>query len=118
MPHDMSHDGASGREEELERALSGGLRELPPNKTRGLLGEVNPSLQKAEDYTPDLNAGVSQENDWPVVWLAIVLCYLIFFPLAYVILWRSRFVSRRAKIVVSIVGALGVGYAIVRLVAG
>lgn len=96
------------KEQELEEALSGGLEELPPNHPRGLLGERNPDLRTVEDFTPDLNAGVSQEVDLPVVWMAIVLSYLLFFPLAYVILWRTRFISHRNKIIVSIVGAIGI----------
>jgi len=46
--------------------------------------------------------------DLPVVWVGIVLAYLLFFPLAYVLLWRSRHISRRGKIVSSIVGAVGI----------
>lgn len=96
------------REEELERALDSGGATLPPNKVRGILGETAADLRKAEDFAPDLNSGISQENDWPVVWLLIILAYLVFFPVAYVILWRTRYVSRRTKIAVSIVGAVGV----------
>lgn len=98
---------ARGQQDELEKALGGG-GELPPNRVRGILGETAADVRRAEDFTPDLNAGISQENDWPVVWLAIILAYLVFFPAAYVILWRTRHVSRRTKIVVSVVGALGV----------
>jgi hypothetical protein len=43
----------------------------------------------------------------PVVWLAIIVAYLIFFPLAYWILWRSPLFSRAVKVRTSLVGAMG-----------
>lgn len=104
---------AEEREAALNRALDGGLPELPPNQVRGILGEQGKiDLRKEEDFTPDLNAGISQEMDLPVMWMGIVLAYVLFFPLAYVLLWRSRVISRRAKWVVSAVGAAG-GVAVV-----
>ena len=56
--------------------------------------------------------------DLPVVWMGIVLAYLVFFPLAYVILWRTKLITRRNKIIVSAVGAAGVAYVVFRLVTG
>ena len=107
------------REEQLDRALSrGALEELPPNQVRGLLGEKNPKLRVVDEFKPDLNAGVSQEMDLPVVWMAIVLAYLLFFPLAYVILWRTDHISHRAKIVVSVVGAVGVVAVVTKIAMG
>ena len=106
------------RQDELDRALDSGVTQLPPNRVRGLLGETSPDLREPESFEPDLNAGVSQENDLPVLWMAIVLAYLLAFPLADVVLWRSRMISRRAKIAVSAVGALGIGYVALRLVLG
>jgi len=107
------------REEEIERALAkGALEELPPNQPRGLLGEKNPKLKVVDEWRPDLNAGVSQEMDLPVVWMAIVLAYLLFFPIAYVILWRTRLISQRAKVVVSVVGAVGVALVLSRILQG
>ena len=107
------------REEELDRALSKGeLDELPPNQVKGLLGEKNPKLKVIDSFEPDLNAGVSQEMDLPVVWMGIVLAYLIFFPLAYVLLWRTKYITRRNKIIWSVVGAIGVAYVLFRLIAG
>lgn len=96
------------REEELERALSCDVRELPPNQPRGILGERNPNIRVAEDFTPDLNAGISQEIDLPVVWMAVVLAFLtiLFSPVGYVILWRSKRISRRAKIVWSAIATV------------
>jgi len=97
------------RRSELDAELDrGAVDELPPNRVKGWLGEVHPSLRQPDDWTPDLNAGLSQEDDVPVVWLAVVLSYLLFFPLAYVILWRSRLFPRRTKILVSAVGAAGI----------
>ena len=99
------------REEELERELDKGGRELPPNEPRGLLGETNPSLYKVDDFAdapPDLNAGISQEVDMPVIWMGIVLAYLVFFPLAYVILWRTKAIPIRTKVISSVVGGVGI----------
>ena len=120
MPADDSADSGAAapltREEELDRALSKGeLDELPPNQVRGLLGEKNPKLRVIDTFEPDLNAGVSQEMDLPVVWMGIILAYLLFFPVAYVILWRTKLISHRAKIVVSAIGAAGILFVVYRL---
>lgn len=96
------------RQAELDRALDGGMAELPPNQVKGWLGEKGVDLRKPDNFAPDLNSGISQEMDLPVVWVGIVLAYLLVFPLAYVLLWRSRRISRRGKIVTSIMGAIGV----------
>ncbi len=96
----------------------GRLDELPPNQVKGLLGEKNPKLRVTDTFEPDLNAGVSQEMDLPVVWMGIVLAYLLFFPVAYWLLWRTKLISHRAKIVVSVVGAVGIAYVTYRLMAG
>lgn len=96
-------------DEKLEDILSRGSRdELPPNRPKGLLGEKGLDLYATDTFEPDLNAGISQENDVPVVWLGIVLAFLVFFPLAYWLLWRSSLFTRRAKIITSIVGTCGV----------
>jgi len=106
-------------EEKLDRALSKGeLDELPPNQVKGLLGEKNPKLKVVDNFEPDLNAGVSQEIDLPVVWMGIILAYLLFFPLAYVLLWRTKHITQRAKIVVSVVGALGIAFVTYRVIVG
>ena len=115
-PNDASRPPT--REQELDRALDSGVTELPPNHVRGILGVSSPDLREPESFDPDLNAGVSQENDLPVLWMAIVLAYLLAFPVAYVVLWRSKLISWRAKIVISIVGAVGVAYIALRLVLG
>jgi hypothetical protein len=107
------------RQAALDRALDGGMSELPPNQVRGILGERGGvHLRKEEDYTPDLNAGISQEVDLPVVWMGIILAYVLFFPLAFVLLWRSRHISKRAKIITSSVFAVGVLAVAVMLVTG
>jgi hypothetical protein len=93
----------------LEAELTRGeLPSLPPNQPKGMLGEKGLNLYKEESFTPDLNSGISQENDLPVVWLGILLAYIVFFPLAYWLLWRSRLFSRRSKIITSVIGAIGV----------
>ena len=97
------------RQEGLDAALDKGeLPKLPPNQPKGILGEKGFDLYKVDDFEPDLNAGISQENDAPVVWLAVILAYLLFFPLAFWILWRSPAFTRRAKVVTTIVGCAGV----------
>jgi hypothetical protein len=100
---------------QFERALDSGITELPPNQPKGLLGEKGIDVRKVEDFTPDLNAGILQENDPGVMWLVIVLCYLLFFPLAYVLLWRSKHISARAKWIASGVGAVGIAFVLLRL---
>ena len=111
-PHDAERQAA------LERALDSGVTELRPNRVKGLLGEKNPSLRKPDDFAPDLNAGISQEMDLPVVWMGIVLAYILFFPLAFVLLWRSHHISRRAKIATTVVGAIGIAAVVFRLLLG
>jgi len=95
--------------EDLEAALdAGATEELPENQPRGILGERGLDLRKVDDFSPDLNAGISQENDTPVMWLAVIVAYLVFFPLAYWILWRTPLFSRRVKVVTSVIGGIGI----------
>jgi len=101
-----SQAAAAERKAALDRALDGGLDELPPNQVKGLLGEKMPDLRKEEDFTPDLNAGISQEMDFPVMWMGIVLALILFFPLGYYLLWRSEDISHRAKIITSVIAAV------------
>lgn len=100
---------------QLERALDSGMTELPPNELKGFLGERPPDMRKADDFAPDLSAGISQENDAGVMWLVIVLAYLLFFPVAYVVLWRSRNIPRRTKWILSAGGAAGIAFVALRL---
>ena len=95
--------------EELDRALDSGVTELPPNEPKGILGERGMDFRKVEDYTPDLNAGLSQENDSGVHSLIILLAFLIFFPVGYVLLWRDKYLSRTQKVAASIVATVALG---------
>jgi hypothetical protein len=102
--------------EVYERELDSGVTELPPNHIKGWLGEKGPDLRRPDDLTPDLNAGLSQEDDAPVRALVLVLAYLVFFPLAFVLLWRSRY-SRRYKLIITAImlaGILAAGALLVR----
>ena len=96
------------KEERLEAALRSPMTELPENQPKGMLGETGIDVRKAEDFTPDLNAGLSQENDMPVVWMAVVLGYLIFFVPGFMILWASKRIPIRTKVVASVVMVAGV----------
>jgi hypothetical protein len=91
--------------DKLRRALdAGAMRELPPNHVPGWIGERGPDMRKADDFeTPTLNAGISQEVDGPVVFLGMVVALVVFFPAAFLILWRSRAFSRRYKVVATVV---------------
>jgi hypothetical protein len=100
---------------QFERALDSGVTELPPNQPKGILGEKGIDVRKVEDYTPDLNAGLLQENDLGIIWLWIVLAYLLFFPAAYAILWMSKRIPIRTKVVASAIGAAGVTFVVLRL---
>jgi len=111
-------DRTSVPDKALDDALSSGARdELPPNQPKGILGDKGLDIYKVDTFEPDLNAGVSQENDAPVIHLAIVLAYLLFFPLAFWLLWRSPLYSVRAKVTLTIAGVTGVvvvGFALLR----
>lgn len=96
------------KEELLDRALESPITELPENIPKGWLGERNIDLRKPDDFTPDLNAGLLQENDTQVQVLAILLGYLVLFVPGFVILWMSKRITLKSKIVWSIVMAAGV----------
>jgi hypothetical protein len=109
MDSPPKHQAAEeGRDDALDRALGDELADLPPNEPRGILGETNPDVRKEEDYTPDLNAGISQENDMPVLWLGIFLGYLVFFVPGFLILWLSKRVPTKTKWIATAVGLIGV----------
>lgn len=111
-----SRTPSKNAEQELDRALdSGGMSDLPPNQPKGILGERGFDLYKIDEFEPDLNAGISQENDLPVVWLAIILSYLLFFPLAFWLVWRSALLTRTSKIVITAVGVVGIVIVILAL---
>jgi hypothetical protein len=90
---------------EFDRALDSGVTELPPNEVKGILGEYGMDVRKVEDFSPDLNAGLSQEYDPGLQSLVIVLAFLIFFPVGYVLLWRDKHLTRRTKWITSVVVA-------------
>jgi hypothetical protein len=94
---------------ELKKALdegSGG--ELPPNAPRGILGDRGLNVTKTDDLDAHgLSAGLSDEWDGPVVWLLVILLYLIFFPLAFVVLWRSKVLPRRTKVGMTVLMCAG-----------
>lgn len=104
-------EAARRRAEELDRELTRGERELPPNQVKGILGERGFNLRKVDEFEPDLNSGISQEVDLPVVWMAIVLLFLtvLLAPVGLVVLWRSRLISKRAKIIWTVVALAWVG---------
>ncbi len=90
----------------LEEALRSPIAELPENEPKGWLGEINPDLLKPDDLEPDLNAGLSQENDIRVTWLAVVLGFLIFFVPGMAILWFSKRIPIKTKVVTSVVASV------------
>ena len=106
--------------EPLKRALDAGeLDELPPNIVPGWIGERGPDFRKTDSFDHGINAGVSQENDAPVMFLLLVIAFMVFFPAAYVLLWRSRRFSRRYRIIATVVmgvlvAAVGVGLLLYR----
>jgi len=96
------------RDRELEEALNSPVKDLPENYPKGLLGDRGLNVGKTDDFTPELNArGVSQENEMRVVWLAVLLGYLLFIVPGFAILWFSKRIPIRTKVVASVVMAVG-----------
>ena len=94
--------------DELERALDRGSgTPLPPNRPQGLFGEEGLNLTRSDDWSPNGTAGLSQEGDGGVVLLAIILAYLLFFPLAYWILWRTPALRGWRKSVLAVLMTVG-----------
>lgn len=116
MTESDNETAARRRQAELDAALDGGLDELPPNQVKGILGETMPDLRKEEDFSPDLNSGISQEMDLPVRWMGIVLAMFLFFPLGYYLLWRADYISHRAKVITSVVAAVAIVAFVIMLV--
>jgi hypothetical protein len=93
----------------LKEALDRGSgRELPPNRPPGLLGEPGLNLRKVDPTSHGLNAGLTQENDEQLTFLWIVLAYVVFFPVAYVILWRTAKITSRSKIWIAVAMTVGI----------
>jgi len=107
LRQDAKAAAAREREDQLSRALDKGRRELPPNQVKGLLGEPGLNVGKTDTFEPDLNSGISQEVDFPVIWLTIVLLLVsvILSPIGFVMLWRSKTITRRAKVLWTVIGA-------------
>ncbi len=116
MTDSERQSAAAERQAALDRALDGGLDKLPPNQVKGILGETTPDLRKEQDFTPDMNAGISQEMDFPVLWMGIVLALILFFPLGFYLLWRADYISFRAKVITSVVATLAIISFVVMLV--
>lgn len=116
MTDSDNQTAATERRAALDRALDGGLDQLPPNQVKGLLGERMPDLRREDDFTPDMNAGISQEMDFPVMWMGIVLAMILFFPLGFYLLWRADYISYRAKVITSVVATLAITSFVVMLV--
>jgi hypothetical protein len=110
--HEAPEDPASRiGPDELDRALSRGAGELPLNRPAGLLGETPPDWRKIDSPGPSIFGGVTQDVDVRIEWLGMLVAYFVFFPVAYVILWRSTSFSKRVKIGYTI--AFTVGLAVV-----
>ena len=96
------------KKRELEAALDeGGLDELPRNIPPGMLGERVSDMdltKKVDSGGPyGLNAGLLDEWTVQTTLIAVALALIVFFPIAYVILWRSRRLTRAFKIELSLV---------------
>ena len=89
---------AARRRAELDRELSKGEHPLPENKPRGLLGGAGLDLRQPDSDRPSLFGGVTQEIDANLVWVAMLIAFLVFFPAAYVILWWYPRFPKRMKI--------------------
>jgi hypothetical protein len=101
---------SSNESPELKKALDDGSGgELPPNAPRGILGDRGLNLGKTDDLDAHgLSAGLSDEWDGPVAWLFVILLYVLFFPLAFVVLWRSKVLPRRTKVGMTVLMSVGV----------
>jgi len=111
-PEEMSPEERA----KLEQLLDSGITELPDNQVKGFLGEKAPDMRQVEEFEPDLNAGILQENDMGVIWLVIILMYLLVFtiPVAYALLWLSKGIPRKTKLIASAVGAAGIALVALR----
>jgi hypothetical protein len=79
-----------------------GIPELPPNRPPGILGEPGLNVMKVDTFEPDgMNAGLTQEDTFETRFLLIALAYLLFFPAAFVMVWVSKRMSLRTKVIVT-----------------
>ena len=83
--------------------------ELPPNRVPGILGEPGLNVMKVDTFEPDgMNAGLTQEPTFETRFLAILIAYLLFFPVAFVMVWVSKRMSLRAKVISTVLMTVGV----------
>ena len=119
MSADTAWPADPDKKRELEEALDrGAAEELPRNVPPGILGErvSDIDLRKVDSGGPyGTNAGLLDEWSVQTTLIVVALTYVFFFPAAYVILWRSRKVTERFKIELSIVMTIGIAYFVGRL---
>lgn len=102
-----------------DKGFEDGLDELPPNIPPGFLGEMGLNLRDTDHDGPHgLNAGIIQEWTWEMTFMVVLLTYLLFFPLSFVILWRSRRIPHHQKIIFSVGMVLGIVLVAYQLIAG
>ena len=64
-------------------------------------------MRKVDPDSHGINAGLTQEMDGPVVLMGVILAYVVFFPLAFWLLWRTPTLPRYTKITLTVVMAVG-----------
>ena len=97
-----SQQRALSREEELDRALSqGALENCHRTRCAGFSasGTASSRWSTATAWSPRRGLAGDGSNGCVV---GIMLAPLLFFALAYVLLWRTKYISPRAKVVVSV----------------
>lgn len=104
---------------EPDPGFEDGLDELPPNVPLGMLGEYGVNLRKPEDYQPrGTSAGMIQEWTRETTMMVVLIAYFLFFPLAYVILWRTTKIERHHKLWLAAMMTAGLIYIGIRLILG
>ena len=110
--------GNDGAQPSDDLHLESGVDELPPNIPPGFMGEVGPSLRTVDGDGPHgLNAGIIQEWTWETTIALVLLAYALCFPVAFVILWRSRKVPKAQKVAISLIMVAGIAYVAWKLLA-
>jgi hypothetical protein len=84
----------------------GAMGELPPNIPPGFLGEVSPSMVKADEFEPTLMAGLTQEQTWETRWLLMAVLWMLVLtaPVAAWLLWREPKRAVWVKVAATVVG--------------
>lgn len=116
----MTEDNATTRApRDPDEGFDDGLDELPPNVPPGMLGEPMPNLRAVDgDGSHGLNAGIIDEWTWETTFLFIVGAYVLFFPLAFYVLWRTKKIPRFQKLVFSALMLAGIVAVVNGLVRG